>query len=1753
MPADSFIRFEDEDECRAWLPILVEIYKWESEKVSGPWAGRKQSDIRNCTWTKSQMITYLEGKNIKLDGVNNFDKLLERLIQQRHILRIKNPEPRFKIENGQHKIFPRENTVYISRMAEMVRTIGSIHSFTSKKEENQKTHHQLIEGTKWIPKMRELSPREFNSQFLVNKITNAFDNSGGYFLPNGSSFTDAIEDFKLVLLSLEQEFGNLYFSEFQINSIYEGILNSWSIESPSKGLIITAETGAGKTLGFDIPAIVDALIENRMAVTQSREPGLSQLLLYPRNDLAKDQYATLKKYIGRLNDNLIDADRREHALTLAIDAGGLISTHYEYYPSIRKPSIERIPWDVCKPTNSGKINVFFSSNQKYAGQSNVRSASIMVAGIESFRRRLSNSNVAGSLKKNLRRVVLDEIHLSSGIQGSHHSYMMKRLQQICYQYGKRPLTFMGASATIAKPREHTSKIWHCKPNQISHIDSMESTTLKVPRSIMNHILIRTKKGAPGVGTLVDITSAIGHQRRSRDFSNRPPQYKKIQKTIGFADSHDVVGNWYQLSLENERTSEDAIINNPGAHNQKSPYSHWFSRPLEIHPGGAEVCNSCQNMEKSSNPIVLDSENIKKIMIQPNDTLANAKYFEMNPLDIQDGETISVSGLDSCPHLQCGTCWWFAPRTDEIEERPGVNPGHSYQDALRIKKHTSKSPADESNRDSDANHTFRDRPRNGAYPQPYREGDTTLIPHDIVIATPTLEVGIDMSNVTDVITHKAIRNVSSYRQKIGRGGRESGTDSVATTLMSARTTDFLHYRSSNRLIDRPILEPVPMAIANKEVMKTEAYMSVYDWLSKNKYDIEHVVKARPGDSEWLLWGNEIQRNKRQSVLEYCKYAINNKLSDQEIVTAIEIASEHLKSLLLKYPTSNQPDLRICDYISWMNKAQNREPDRPQDNISPLVQQLTAQCQIALTTLAHPLISEYIVWSRDCTAAIQKLLKYSEDSNIAQIIQLSNTIQDFKSLIDEVADENSSVLQLKMLSSNFQMIEMMILQISQSSPDNNNSGSHIIIKQIKQLRVLLDTSYLSGIFTSCSFFQKDSPHVMLGTLFVNPYENIVDLVTVFSNGNTRTEQSTAKDVLKYYLPGMWTFRAFNGKSLRVKSGTLQGDPIEWVEHFNLDPYNAPKVDEFGSLERGELSKIPRSLLADLDNLDILPVQMRFKEVYLENHPSYQNSLQKVALNQDGWVMGYDVDFIGPPTETRRPQSYSTTWDLATIKNGQQIMTHTIPDMSSDFKNNFSVLKHPLINQVFSRVKWGEFEVKRIATCVSRSNGKRIRFRHNTRPAVYIDNFETEGIEFQLSSDIEDRISQLSSSWRELPFDTLSLRFLRAILESNAGVEWSLRYAMNAYVECLVEYVYSIDNDDCPENQFPLTLGHFMDIITSSSLPLEISDRRAAHGIGDKQTTNIRDDILEISVRFSLHAKDILGSMEKLLSEWMKQTFCNTMAVVLKDTSAAYAGVPEETISYSFEISENGCFIHLYDEDAQGSGSMDVVKDYFQIPQEVRDVNEHFAKGALPSCDFIGELERRLLICNEHITQSIAIEGIPISPLFAEWMKSESEQLRSEYKEKSWDICDAKTVREAALHNQRRYFIVTPDLDDNTLDFQRQALELCDSGCPACNGDSTQNAFKGALTEHFTCKSLVDKLILFGPNIDGYMLKNSDEKKLAELSSKPIEPEMVLVFQPEDGGNGLAKKLIHYHAPPIGLNWVRGEENPNPDYLIRHQEVI
>ena len=297
---------------------------------------------------------------------------------------------------------------------------------------------------------------------------------------------------------------------------------------------------------------------------------------------------------------------------------------------------------------------------------------------------------------------------------------------------------------------------------------------------------------------------------------------------------------------------------------------------------------------------------------------------------------------------------------------------------------------------------------------------------------------------------------------------------------------------------------------------------------------------------------------------------------------------------------------------------------------------------------------------------------------------------------------------------------------------------------------------------------------------------------------------------------------------------------------------------------------------------------------------------------------------------------------------------------------------------------------------------------------------------------------------------------------------------------------------------------------------------------------------------------------MGEWIRETYCNTLALILQDTAAFYAGVPGDQLSYSFDVQNSEEWkIFLYDEDAKGNGTMGVVREYFQIPPEVRDVNENFERGALPTCDFVTELERRMATCPEHIAHSIATEGIEDSELIPRDYFDEAKQLRRDYKTHSWDHVGVTSVRDAALHNVRRWFFVDDANQQFTLDYHRQALELCDSGCPACNGDGIQNAFRGPLGEQYTCRSLVERLIQYGPDMDGYMLKIRDEDELAQLAGQDLAPQIQLTFLPDEGGNGKTPILVHRPTPPICLHWIRGDSGasmtPSPDWLVRHREAI
>ncbi|TPX06986.1 uncharacterized protein E0L32_011131 [Thyridium curvatum] len=64
-----------------------------------------------------------------------------------------------------------------------------------------------------------------------------------------------------------------------------------------------------------------------------------------------------------------------------------------------------------------------------------------------------------SFLRNLRYVVVDELHYYNGLMGSHVAFIMRRLRRICAAIGNRRVRFVSCSATVANPQEHFSTIF----------------------------------------------------------------------------------------------------------------------------------------------------------------------------------------------------------------------------------------------------------------------------------------------------------------------------------------------------------------------------------------------------------------------------------------------------------------------------------------------------------------------------------------------------------------------------------------------------------------------------------------------------------------------------------------------------------------------------------------------------------------------------------------------------------------------------------------------------------------------------------------------------------------------------------------------------------------------------------------------------------------------------------------------------------------------------------------------------------------------------------------------------------------------------------------------------------------------------------------------------------------------------------------------------------------------------------------------
>ena len=176
--------------------------------------------------------------------------------------------------------------------------------------------------------------------------------------------------------------------------LYSHQRSSWEVLQGGGHIVVVTPTASGKTLCYNLP-VLNAILN---------DPASRAIYLFPTKALAQDQRAELDEVIGLLPEGVrihtYDGDTPQDARKAIRSIGQIILTN----PDMLHAGI--------LPHHTKWINLF----------------------------------------KNLKYVVVDELHNYRGIFGSHLANVLRRLKRVARFYGASP-QFVLCTATIANPVE----------------------------------------------------------------------------------------------------------------------------------------------------------------------------------------------------------------------------------------------------------------------------------------------------------------------------------------------------------------------------------------------------------------------------------------------------------------------------------------------------------------------------------------------------------------------------------------------------------------------------------------------------------------------------------------------------------------------------------------------------------------------------------------------------------------------------------------------------------------------------------------------------------------------------------------------------------------------------------------------------------------------------------------------------------------------------------------------------------------------------------------------------------------------------------------------------------------------------------------------------------------------------------------------------------------------------------------------------
>lgn len=677
---------------------------------------------------------------------------------------------------------------------------------------------------------------------------------------------------------------------------WESVLESlFTPDAAHRATMVTAGVSSGKTYSFALPIMTVVVYRALLG-----EGGINRaLVVYPRTSLVEDQYQAFSRLIAGINEELAARGLRLLTAKPALDAGQMLGESI----GMKKPASLA---EVLPQVAQNRIEVILTTS-------------------ESLKNRMIDCRALPPYFRGVDVVVFDEIHLLEGLSGCQGIFLVRRLRQLLrtlHNDRKYEPAWVGASATVAEPAEHCARVLSLPLRRVRHIAPSPSELERF--GTFHHIFVHTRQGKAAISAVTNGLACTTHNRNDSTAhahhvdpaaaprSSRPGA--EIPKTIAFVDSLSTIGRLRFTTADNERTYEPFKSSAP-------PYYAWFYRPAaRLRATSAEVtsidrlagpgsmaavrewCTKCYRGE----PALIGKAALQAPVFRflrtsaQMDSKAEVKATPPGLPQRLAQLPDRVGNLDGCPFLAEGVCWWSS---QDPGARIQIGSDSLFLDQNRAIAYTSKTQdSDSSTLHADVNDYFMIPSE-----QLWERANVRrlMMSTSTLIASPRIEVGVDFRNVRDGVTHKALRSASSFQQKVGRVGREDGSDAVIVTFLANRTTDahFAHHPA--RLIDAQHLDPISLKADNPDVIKSALFAAALDFVATRApgaipHAGERLNIIGPGGTAEVPWELKVGAvstyliANRALACEYMRAAVAN-IPSADAEGALDVVLDMLRAL------------------------------------------------------------------------------------------------------------------------------------------------------------------------------------------------------------------------------------------------------------------------------------------------------------------------------------------------------------------------------------------------------------------------------------------------------------------------------------------------------------------------------------------------------------------------------------------------------------------------------------------------------------------------------------------------------------------------------------------------------------------------------------------------------------------------------------------------------------------------------------------